>query len=180
MKICVVSLNLAKGKEIQSLFSLKNITNEYFFQGTGYQTTLGLYEESIDGVKEYFDSKYENVDAFIEFPSSFIHQYIFQKNNNTKFIFIDISKEAWIAEMNHMKQLIHSHIPDYLFEEFFCNFYVQTGKTNMLNLTDAELSSIYDAHVDSVNSNLLNNPNFIKIDYDDPDLINKISNFLNI
>jgi hypothetical protein len=180
MKICVVSLNMSRGEEIASLFSLKNISYEYFFKGIGYQTSLGKYEENINGAKEYFDSKYANVDAFIEFPSSFIHQYAFEKDNNTKFIFIDISKEAWLEKMNYVKDLYVSHVPDYLFEEFFCNFYQQTGKTNMLDLTNEELSTIYDAQVSSINSNLSSNPNFIKIDYDDPDLINKISQFLNI
>lgn len=179
MKICVVSLNMCRGEEIASLFSLKNIKSEYLFSGTGYQGRRGKYQENVNGAKEYLDSKYEKADAFIEFPFSFIHQYVFEKDNNTKFIFIDISKEDWLAKMNKTKNLF-PHDADYLFEEFYCNFYEATGKTNMLDLTDEDLSKIYDLHVASVNNSLLNNPNFIKIDYDDVDLVNKISEFLNI
>jgi len=179
MKICVVSLNMCRGEEIASFLSLKNIKSEYLFSGTGYQGRKGKYQENVNGAKEYLDSKYENVDAFIEFPFSFIHQDVFEKDNNTKFIFIDISKEDWLAKMNKTKNLF-PHDDDYLFEELYCNFYEATGKTNMLDLTDEDLSKIYDLHVASVNNSLLNNPNFIKIDYDDVDLINKISEFLNI
>jgi hypothetical protein len=170
---------MSKGKDLASLFSLKNIRYEYFFAGINYQNDKGLYEENVNGVKEYFDSIYESIDAFIEFPASFIYQYAFEKDNNTKFIFIDISKESWIEKMNDIKPNVQ-HSPEYLFEEFFCNFYTDTGKSNMLDLTDDELATIYDLHVSNINSYFADSPNFIKVDYEDPDLINKINEFLSI
>lgn len=177
MKICVISLNACNGRELSNFFIENNVNSKYFYDFRVLE--LGSKEETLDGVKNYFDSIYDDYDAFLEFPISFCFEHAYEVDPDTKFIYCDISKDEWIQKMRLVFER-NDILEPYLFEEFFCNHYTQTGKVKMLDLTDEELSDIYDAHVLSVDTFFQNKNNFLKLNIDDADFLNKVKDFLNL
>lgn len=177
MKICVISLNRCNGDYVRDLLNEKDISTKYFYN---FETLdPEQYTENIDGIRSYIDSIYYAYDAFIEFPYSFAHEYMYEKDSDTKFIHIDIEKTAWIDKMNSLKDMF-SHKQAYLFEEFFCNYYLKTDKKMIQQLDDQELEDIYILHNQSIDEFFKDSSNYLKVDINDPEYLEKIIVFLNI
>ena len=177
MKIYVISLNASHGREISNFFIENRITNKYFYD---YENlSLGYKSEDIEGVNSYFDYIYDDYDAFVEFPISFCFQHAYEKDSSSKFIYLNMDKLEWIEKMKDL--FLKYPSPNiYVFEEFFCNHYIKTDKKKMLDLTDNELSQIYDAHLLAVDTFFENNENFLKLEGNDLQFLDKIKDFLNI
>lgn len=177
MKACVISLNLSKGLAIESHLQDKNIPFKYFYDFA--DISLINYEETSEGIQKYIDSIYNNHDIFIEFPVAFEYEYVYNKNPDTKFIYVDINKDIWIEKMNGLKNISFKNSP-YPFEEYFCKKYLNTDVKEIKNLTNTELSQIYDAHILGINVFFSDKENFIKINIDDPLFFEIFDNFLSI
>lgn len=177
MKIYILSLNASNGREISRFLTEKNVPNKYFYDYESLE--VGSKSENIDGVKNYLDSIYDDFDAFIEFPVSFCFEYAYEKDPSSKFIYSNFNKSEWIDRIKSVF-LKNTSSKTYLFEEFFCNHYIQTGKNKMSDLTDDELSQIYDKHLLSIDTFFKNNENYLKLENDDIEFFTKLQNFLNI
>jgi hypothetical protein len=177
MKACVISLNLSKGLQIESHLRKKTIPFKYYYDHE--DLSLKQYSEDSEGVRSYIDSIYDDNDIFIEFPVSFEYEYMYDKNPDTKFIYIDITKDEWISAMHGLKVFPFLDAP-YPFEEYFCKKYLDTTKNGVKDLTDDELSQIYYSHIWAVETFFNNNENFKKISIDDPLLFEIFDEFLSI
>lgn len=177
MKACIISLNLSKGLAIKSHLEEKNIPFTYFYEFNN--ESLREYGETSQGIHKYIDSIYESNDIFIEFPSAFEYEYFYNKDPNTKFIFVNIEKQEWISAINGLKIFPLENSP-YPFEEYFCKKYLDTEIIEIKNLTDSQLSEIYDSHIAMIDSFFSDKENLIKIDINDPLFFEIFDGFLSI
>lgn len=177
MKIRSVGLNLSGGKGLER-FLLDAGFSTYFFYSP--QTMIkGKYSETILGANHFLDFVEKDYDAIVDFPFSFTYQRAYEKDNDTKFIYIKKDIDSWVQSFKN-SQVSFSHEKPFIFEEFFCNFYEQTGKTKMQDLTEEELRTIYNMHYSAVTSFFADKPNFLLVELDDPEITNKLKQFLSI
>lgn len=177
MKICSISLNKSHLSKLKMFFTYQNKRVVNLYTSTMYENSYNEYGNDISSVHSYIDKVFEKNDVFLEFPFSFVYEYIYNKHPETKFIYVDIEKETWINEMNLLKELYSHDGKPHVFEEFFCNYYFQTGKTKIQDLSPEELSQIYDLHKFGIDSFFAGKDNFIKIDYDNLEFLEIIQGF---
>lgn len=180
MKIAVVSLNLSGGQAIKGFFDTKTIKSmplktKYFYDY--FKISKGSFEENMSGLCQYVDSIYDSFDAFIEFPVSFAYEHLYNKNQDTKFIYIKRTKESWIEQMKSLRNTVDGS-NNYVFEDFFCNHYIKTEKNSIGLLDDEELAQIYDEHDRLLVDFFKDKENFLQIDFNDDLIFVKILSFL--
>lgn len=195
MKTFILSLNAVEIHLIKNYFGWKN---KAFFHLYGseskvlspqesdieeWQNLVGLakYEESVNGAKNFINdviNSKNNYDVFIEFPFSFLFEYVYENFSNERYIYIDIDKNSWIAKMINMANVFSHQGNPYQFETFFCNYYNSTGKLKIQDLTEEELGQIFDLHKEKINNFFIDKENFIFLNSSDEDLITKINNFV--
>jgi hypothetical protein len=176
MKTCVISLNRVTEYAQREFFVSSDKRAKYFYEFT--QMPVGMYTEDSLGAQEYIDTIYDDFDIFIEFPVSFSYDYMYQKDAETKFIYVNIDKALWIEKMQELQSLFPLS-PQYCFEELFCNKYINTETKVIKNLTSSELSDIYDYHLEAVNLFFADKQNCLFLESDDAEILNKIDLFIN-
>lgn len=177
MKIRSVGLNLSGGKGLSSFLTNAGFSTRFFYPWQNL--SLGDYSEDISGANSYLDYTEESYDAIIDIPYCFSYEHAFNKDPETKFIYIKKDIESWIKSFKNT-QVYFSHTPSRIFEELFCNIYINTGKTKMQDLTEEELRVIYTSHDDAVSLFFENNSNFLNVDLNDSEISNKLKTFLSI
>jgi hypothetical protein len=177
MKIRSVGLNLSGGKGLEKFLKDAGFSTHFFYSPESM--VKGKYSETIHGARHFLDHLEESYDAIIDFPCSFAYEHAYNKDNSTKFIYIKNDLNSWVESFKNTQTLL-SHEKVYIFEEFFCNFYDATEKNKMQDLTEEELVSIYTKHDAAVTSFFANNPNFLMVELNDPQITSKLKEFLSI
>ena len=177
MKIRSVGLNLSGGKGLAKFLSDSNFSTKFFYDWATLK--LETYPETLTGAIEYLETFDDNFDAIVDIPFCFAYEYLYNKDNSTKFIYIKIDIYSWTQSFKNT-QVRYSHSTSRSFEELFCNLYAETGKTNMQDLTEEEIRNIYTSHDAAVMSFFENKENFIMIELSDSDISLKLKEFLSI
>lgn len=177
MKIRSVGLNLSGGKGLEKFLKDAGFSTHFFYSSESM--IKGKYSETVIGANHFLDYIEESYDAIVDFPFSFAYEHAYNKDNETKFIYIKKDIDSWIESFKN-SQVSFSHEKPYIFEEFFCNFYEATTKNKMQDLTEEELRSIYESHDSAVTLFFANNPNFLMVELDDPEITFKLKEFLSI
>jgi len=149
MKTCVISLNRVTEYAQREFFVSSDKRAKYFYEFT--QMPVGMYTS---------------------------YDYMYQKDAETKFIYVNIDKALWIEKMQELQSLFPLS-PQYCFEELFCNKYINTETKVIKNLTSSELSDIYDYHLEAVNLFFADKQNCLFLESDDAEILNKIDLFIN-
>lgn len=177
MKIRSVGLNLSGGKGLEKFLIEAGFSTHFFYSPA--TIIKGRYTETLHGANHFHDHVAKTSDAIIDFPSSFAYAHAYNKDNDTKFIYIRKDIESWVESFKN-SQVSFAHQEPHIFEKLFCNFYQPTGKTKMEDLTEEEIRAIYNFHDVAVLSFFENNPNFLLVELDDPEITSKLKQFLSI
>ena len=176
MKICLVSMSWTKGQEIAFLLNSREIESIYFYPYKSPE--MKQFGESKQEVKKYVDYVYNKYDAFLEFPYCMFFDYLYEKDNDTKFIYVNLPKQNWIDAMLQSAIDYGHDGPPYAFEEFYCKNYIETGKTKVQDLTPEELGQIYDAHENAINLFFQDKGSILRVDYNDEYFSTKVTDYI--
>ena len=159
-----------------------------FMQGLGFSTTHfydfkkvkpGSFEENSYGIEEHFNSLPET-DVYSDIPTCLIFDKLYERFPEAKYINITRPAKEWILSMQKISgKWAHSHDP-YIFEEAYCNFYLNTGKTKIQDLTENELLTIREMHLNKINAFFKDKENYLEVELSDPEIGSKICKFINI
>ena len=159
-----------------------------FMQKLGFTTThfyhydslaLGSFEENSDGIEKHFNSLKET-DVYSDIPNCLIFDKLYERFPEAKYINITRPAEEWILSMQKISsKWAHENDP-YIFEEAYCNFYLNTGKTKIQDLTENELLTIREMHLNKINAFFKDKENYLEVELSDPEISNKICKFINI
>lgn len=176
MKICLISLNYTRGDDISFLLTSKNLESLYYYPFT--TESLRQFGETAEGINLYIDYVYGKYDALLEFPYCMSFDYLYEKNPNNKFVYVDLPKQDWVQAMILSGNNGAYEGPAYAFEKFFCNKYVATGKDKMQDLTEEELGQIYDAHKNAVEEFFQDKGSLLRISHDDEYFSTKLTEYI--
>jgi hypothetical protein len=177
MKILSVGLNLSGGKGLSAFLSDAGITTKYFYDYDSL--AVGSYPESLEGANTYLVDQYLDCDALVDMPYCFSYVAAYDSYPDAKFIYVKKDLASWI-ESSKNAQLHYDHETPFIFEEFFCNVYAETGKTKMEDLTEEELTNIYNSHDSAVTDFFEGKENFLQVSATDPEITSKLKTFLSI
>jgi hypothetical protein len=177
MKIRSVGLNLSGGRGLAKFLLDSNFSTKFFYDWSTLK--LETYSETLNGAIEYLEIFDDYFDAIVDIPFCFAYEYLYNKDNSTKFIYIKRDIDSWTQSFKNT-QIRYSHSTPRIFEELFCNFYAETNKTKMQDLTEEEIRNIYVSHDAAIMSFFENKENFIVIDLNDLEISNKLKTFLSI
>ena len=177
MKILSVGLNLSAGKGLSSFLSDAGITTKYFYDYDSL--AINAYPESLEGANTYLAEQYLTFDALVDMPYCFSYVAAYNSDPTTKFIYVKKDLESWL-ESSKNAQLHYDHETPFIFEELFCNIYAETGKTKMEDLTEEELTNIYNSHDSAVTGFFEGKENFLQVSATDPEITSKLKTFLSI
>jgi hypothetical protein len=176
LRVRSVDLNLNGGLGL-SIFLDRFMSTKFFYDFTFID--LGEYSEDIDGLNKYMETIDDEYQALIDFPACLAYKEQYKKFPNAKFIYLKRDIDSWVEKFKQTQGYL-SHPNQLVFEELFCNFYFPTGKKMLQDLTESELREIYIRHDYEVVEFFKDNPNYIKIDLDDPEISSKLRDFLGL
>ncbi len=120
----------------------------------------------------------KQVNAHVDIPTCLIFDRMYNRFPKAKFINITRPLDAWLASMKKMnKNMGHDHEP-YIFEEAYCNFYLNTGKKKIQDLSEYELTEIRERHLQKISNFFNGKDNYLEVSLTDPEIGTKIREFI--
>lgn len=177
MKILSVGLNLSAGRGLSAFLSDADITTKFFYDYDSL--SVGAYPESLEGANTYLAEHYLTHDALVDMPYCFAYESAYNSDSTTKFIYVKKDLASWLESAKNA-QVHYDHAEPYIFEELFCNIYGTTGKTKMEDLTEEELTNIYNSHDAAITNFFEGKDNFLQVDATDAEITSKLKTFLSI
>jgi hypothetical protein len=175
MKIFCVSLGRNATQSFHEFMIQQGFTSTHFYDFE--QIPLGSFTEDADGIEKHFDSL-EYSDAHVDIPTCLIFDRMYNRFPKAKFINITRPLDAWLASMKKMnKNMGHDHEP-YIFEEAYCNFYLNTGKKKIQDLSEYELTEIRERHLQKISNFFNGKDNYLEVSLTDPEIGTKIREFI--
>ena len=176
MKIFGVSLGRNGTQSLADFLRIQGFSVTHFYDFQNLE--LGSFAENQNGIVAHFNSL-RSTDAYIDIPTCLVFDKMYEKFPDAKFINITRPVDKWVASMKKVQnKLAHSGDP-YLFEEAYCNFYAETGKTKIQDLTEEELRFIWSKHTEKIQNFFNNKINYLEVDLEDPEIGQKIRTFVN-
>lgn len=176
MKIFCVSLGRNGTQSLTQFLRDQGISTTHFYRFKDLEP--GTFSEDADGIYEHFLSL-PDTDAHVDIPTCLVFDRVFEKYPDARYINITRPEQEWVASMQKISSLLaHDHDP-YIFEEAYCNFYANTGKTKIQDLTAEELKLIRNTHLNRIDSFFKDKDNYLEVELSDPDIGNKIRKFIN-
>lgn len=175
MKIFSVSLGRNGTQSLAEFLRQHGFSVTHFYN---YSTMpLGSFEESLEGILKHFDS-IPDTDAHIDIPTCLVFDVMYDRFPDAKFINIIRPIDDWIASMEKINRLLAHEGDPYIFEEVYCNFYQNTGKKKIQDLTTDELRFIGNYHLTKARDFFKDKENYLEVSLYDPDLATKIKDFV--
>jgi hypothetical protein len=126
----------------------------------------------------------DQTDAYVDIPTCLIFDKLYEQFPDAKYINITRPEQDWVASMikmrNHYVNFYGNDRDPYIFEEAYCNFYENTGKKRIQDLTEEELISIRSKHLEKVNRFFKDKTNYLEVELSDPQMGQKIMNFIGV
>jgi len=155
--------------------SQQGFTTTHFYEFQ--KLAVGSFKEDAEGIEKHFNSLPET-DVHVDIPTCLIFDRLYERFPDAKFINITRSEADWVASMRRMlKRLDYVNDP-FIFEEAYCNFYSNTGKKIIKDLTDSELMFIRNKHLNKINDLFAGKDNYLEVSLDDPKIGEKIRMFV--
>jgi len=175
MKIFGVSLGRNGTQSLSKFLRDQGFSVTHFYD---YQILkLGEFEESLDGILKHFHA-IPDTDAYIDIPTCFVFDVMYDTFPDAKFINIVRPIDDWLASMEKINRM-HAHEGEpYAFEETYCNFYENTGKKKIQDLTKDELRFIGMYHLTKVRDFFKDKDNYLEVSLHDPEIAIKIKEFV--
>jgi hypothetical protein len=177
MKILSLGLNLSGGKGLATFLQNADITTSYFYDYDNLN--IGDYPESLEGVNQYIDDQYISYDALVDLPHCFGYEHVYNSYPTAKFVYVKKNLDFWLESIKNAQNHYDHELP-FIFEELFCNIYETTEKTKMEDLTEEELTNIYNYHNSAITNFFEGKENFLQVDIADPEITSKLKTFLSI
>lgn len=175
MKIFCVSLGRNGTQSLTQFLRDQGLSVTHFYKFKDVEP--GTFSEDADGIYEHFLSL-PDTDAHIDIPTCLVFDKVFEKYPYAKYIHITRPEAEWVASMQKISRLLaHDHDP-YIFEEAYCNFYANTGKTKIQDLTEEELIFIRTKHLERIADFFKDKNNYLEVELSDPDIGEKIRAFV--
>lgn len=175
MKVLCLSLGRNGTQSFNDFMSQQGFSTTHFYEFQ--KLTVGSFKEDAEGIEEHFNSLPET-DVYVDIPTCLIFDRLYERFPDAKFINITRSESDWVASMRRMlKRLDYVNDP-FIFEEAYCNFYSNTGKKIIKDLTDSELIFIREKHLSKINDLFKDKDNYLEVSLNDPDIGNKIREFV--
>jgi hypothetical protein len=179
MKVMCVSLGRNGTQSFTNFLRDHGFTVTHFYQYGALP--IGLFLENEEGILNHFKSL-EPTDAHVDIPTCFVFDKLYDMYPDAKFINITRPESDWVASMikmkNHYVDFYGSDRDPYIFEEAYCNFYSQTGKKRIQDLTEEELSFIRSEHLNKINTFFKGKDNYLEVELSDANIGKKIADFV--
>jgi len=177
MKILCVSLGRNGTQSFDQFMKELGFSTTHFYDFK--QLPLGSFQENSYGIEEHFNTLPET-DVHSDIPTCLIFDKLYERFPEAKYINITRPSEEWVLSMQKIgRKLAHSH-DSYIFEEAYCNFYLNTKKTKIQDLTENELLTIREIHLNKINAFFKEKENYLEVELTDPEISSKICKFINI
>lgn len=181
MKILCVSLGRNGTQSLANFLRDHQITATHFYKYA--ELPIGSFMENDRGILDHFESL-DPTDAHVDIPTCLIFDKLYELFPDAKFINVTRPQDEWVASMikmrNHYVDFYGNDRDPYIFEEAYCNFYENTGKKRIQDLTEEELITIRTKHLEKVKSFFEGKENYLEVELSDPDMGEKIMNFIGI
>lgn len=177
MRFFCVSLGRNGTRSMSKFLRDQGLTVTHFYK---YQEVEpGTFSEDADGIFDHFLSL-PDTDVHTDIPSCLVFDKVFEMYPEAKYIHVTRPEDEWVASMQKIARLLgHDHDP-FIFEEAYCNFYANTGKTKIQDLSEEELIFIRNSHINKINEFFKDKDqnNYLEVELSDPDLAAKIKAFV--
>jgi hypothetical protein len=181
MKILCVSLGRNGTQSFSNFLRDHGITTTHFYKYDNLP--LGSFSENEIGILDHFETL-DQTDAHVDIPTCLIFDKLYEQFPDAKYINITRPEQDWVASMikmrNHYVNFYGNDRDPYIFEEAYCNFYENTGKKRIQDLTEEELISIRSKHLEKVNEFFKDKANYLEVELSDPQMGQKIMNFIGV
>lgn len=175
MKIMCVSLGRNGTQSLTSFIRQQGFSATHFYQFD--QLSLGDFSEDADGIMKHFESL-PYTDAHVDIPTCLVFDQVYDKFPDAKYINITRPSDDWLASMLKMNRLMGHEGDPFIFEEAYCNFYSNTGKNKIQDLTTDEFLFIREKHLERVSDFFKDKDNYLEVELYDPEIASKIKEFI--